>query len=459
MTGLLMLGCGGDDPAGPQTGSIEVTLMMSGSTLDVDGCLVSIDDGAGHVLLDGESVTTSGLSPYIHTVTLSGVAFNCSVRGAAVRSVAVISNQTATVDFVLDCPAPGNIELITRTAGSLIDPDGYTVTLDGESDQAVGARDTVAIEGLAVGEHAVGLTGLADNCGVAGENPRIAAVVEGETTRVDLSVLCLPFYDHIAFSSSREPSSGFGTDLWVMGSDGSNPVKLTDHPGPDYAPAWSPDGSRIAFRSYRDPIDGIWVMDADGSNTANLITAMTSFSNPAWSPDGSRIAFTRHSDIWVMNSDGKNPVRIVDSDASSSGHPTWSSDGSRIAFWTNRDGDAEIYVVNSDGSNPTNLTNHPANEFTPAWSPDGSQIAFESGRDGNTEIYVMDADGSNPVRLTDDPAWDRDPAWSPDGSRIVFQSGRDCNGEIYVMDADGSNPVRLTRHASSDRDPAWSPAQ
>jgi TolB protein len=109
--------------------------------------------------------------------------------------------------------------------------------------------------------------------------------------------------------------------------------------------------------------------------------------------------------------------------------------------------------------NPVNVTNHPANEFTPAWSPDGSQIAFESYRDGNSEIYVMDANGSNPVRLTDDPAWDRDPAWSPDGSRIVFQSARDCNGEIYVMNADGSNPVRLTRDASSDDDPAWSPAE
>ena len=458
---LLTLGCGGDDIAGPPTGSIEITLGMNGSSPDADGCRVAVDDGAGQVLLDAESVTAGGLSAGVHTVSISGVAFNCTVQGQDSRSVTVIANEIATVDFQLDCPAPGRIELISRTAGSLIDPDGYTVTLGGGADSHIGVSDTVALEQLAVGEHDVGLTGLADNCAVIGENPRAATVEEGETTRLDISVVCPPFDDHIAFTSYRDPNLDGTLDLWVMNSDGSNPVKLTDHPKPDSDPAWSPDGTRIAFRSSRDGKSNIWVMDADGSDAIDLTAQIGRYaSTPAWSPDGTRMAFTSYwgadSEIYVIGTDGSNPVNLTNHEAEDR-WPTWSPDGTRIAFVSRRDGNAEIYVMNADGSNPANLTNHPDGDTEPAWSPDGTWIVFESGRDDRAEIYVMNADGSNQRNVSSDPATDRNPSWSPDGSRIVFESRRDCNTEIYVMSADGSNPERLTRHAASDRDPAWSP--
>jgi hypothetical protein len=344
MTGLLMLGCGDEDLAGPQAGSIEVTLMMSGSTLDADGCLVSIDDGAGHVLLDGERVTTSGLSPDIHTVTLSEVAFNCSLQGETTRTVTVISNETATVDFDLDCPAPGNIELITRTGGSLIDPDGYTVTLDDGLDRDVGVSDTVTLKDLAVGEHVVGLTGIADECSVIGENPRSAVVEEGETTRVDISVVCPPFDDHIAFASYRDPKPDGTLDLWVMKSDGSNPVKLTDHPGPDSHPSWSPDGTLIAFQAYRNRDQDIWVMDADGSNPVNLTSDFSrDASAPAWSPDGTRIAFTSWEDIYVMNSDGTDVQALIDAPYGEY-TPSWTADCTKIVYCAHRWSNFDIYV-------------------------------------------------------------------------------------------------------------------
>jgi len=93
--------------------------------------------------------------------------------------------------------------------------------------------------------------------------------------------------------------------------------------------------------------------------------------------------------------------------------PSWSPDGRKITFRTLRDGNFEIYMMDADGSNPIRLTDDPASDGLPAWSPDGTKIAFQSDRDGNFEIYVMDADGSRPVNLTKDPARDAAPAWKP----------------------------------------------
>ena len=224
--------------------------------------------------------------------------------------------------------------------------------------------------------------------------------------------------------------------------------RLTNHPAADFSPVWSPDGHHIAFESDRDDNREIYVMGSDGSNPRNLTNHSAGDFFPSWSPDGRHIAFHSdrdgNSEIYVMDSDGSNPRRLTN-DPAKDRVPSWSPDGRHIAFRSERDGNSEIYVMDSDGSNPRNLTNHSAGDFFPSWSPDGRHIAFESYRDGNGEIYVMGSDGSNPRNLTNHSAWDFFPSWSPDGRHIAFRSERDGNFEmIYVMGSDGSNPRNLT---------------
>ena len=174
---------------------------------------------------------------------------------------------------------------------------------------------------------------------------------------------------------------------------------------------------RIAFASDRDGNWEIYVMNADGTAQTRLTNDAADDQNPAWSPDGSKIAFQsdRYGSgyrIYVMNADGTAQTRLTG--VGYDENPAWSPDGSKIAFHTRGGGSAEIHVMNADGTGQTRLTNNwPIQDFAPSWSPGGSKIAFVSDRDGDDEIYVMNADGTGQTNLTNDPAIDHSPAWSP----------------------------------------------
>lgn len=263
--------------------------------------------------------------------------------------------------------------------------------------------------------------------------------------------------DKLVFcSGTNDPG---GALIYTCNINGSNWTKLSgNHKGADLFPKWSPDGSKIVFYSDRDGgYYQIYVMNADGSNPVRLTRSESEDTLPAWSPDGSKIAFTSNrvgnvEHIFIMNADG-SAVRQVTQGSNDCAYPTWSPDGSRIAFMSKRDGNTDIYVISAGGSNLTRLTEGPQIESYPAWSPDGKKIAYQSNAFGNFEIFVMNSDGTDQKRITEAIYDNKYPAWSPDSSKIVFYSKRDCtndNGEIYIMDADGKNQTRVTRSDCTD---------
>ena len=165
------------------------------------------------------------------------------------------------------------------------------------------------------------------------------------------------------------------------------------------------------------------------------------------------------ADLYAMNSDGTNPVRLTTAGMHNvRGTPTspvWSPDGKWIAFASRNDGTnvrAQIYVVAADGSNLRNISNQTtAFDWSPTWSPDGLRIAFQSDRHAPTtnnsccvtSLYVMNADGTDVTRLTTGSN-DKLPRWSPDGSTIAFMSSRNGGiNHIFAMNPDGSNVRQL----------------
>ena len=255
----------------------------------------------------------------------------------------------------------------------------------------------------------------------------------------------------IAFvRAGSSPNSG--VDLFLTNVDGTNVVNLTDAPGPDEVPAWSPDGSRLAYTCMRQP-DGsislprrVCVRNADGTGFVVLSNTLADDYGPAWSRDGSQIAFTSancsscQTFLSVINADGTGRFPLFFSGA---GDPDWSPDNWTLVFRSF----GSIWTYNRLTQTSRGLTNG-TSDSRPRYSPDGSKIVFQSFRDGRPQIYEMNSDGSGQTRLTNNTAYETAPAWSPDGTKILFTSLRDGDQALYVMNADGSNPTRVT--AGSD---------
>jgi Tol biopolymer transport system component len=221
----------------------------------------------------------------------------------------------------------------------------------------------------------------------------------------------------------------------------------------DYAPTWSPDGSRIAYIHYRHgspSTTGIWIVDTAGVATHQILSG--DWGSLDWSPDGAHLAISGGSGIFSVKPTGDSLRAITTKGIA----PRWSPAGNKLAFWSYDSTGASIWLVSRDGTGLRSLAPTGIGRwYAPDWSPDGSRLVHlrmvsESIGD---KVFVMDTTGHAEQQLTTDVTIDQTPAWSPDGQWIAWSRRED--GKIWLMKPDGSEAHALSY--GGDEGPAWSP--
>ena len=254
----------------------------------------------------------------------------------------------------------------------------------------------------------------------------------------------------IVFVSARDGNN----EIYTSNTDGSNITRLTNDPGNDGQPKWSPDGTRIAFTSNRDGYPGLYIMNADGSNVVQRTFSVDSddgILGLTWSSDGTKIVYSdlayydeyygfEVTGLYVVSATSGSPLLLFGGGM----HPAWSPDGTRIAlaavrFVRREEYTYDIYTINADGTGFTPLSvgiNSGYDAFNyPTWSPNGAKLAVVYNY---TNVGLMNSDGSGFTSLMPGAAWGTGTSWSSDGTAIVYTSLSGSMQNISWVAADGS---------------------
>ena len=373
LTLILFVACGGDNSptnSNPDTestvtsGTLDLTISSTGSDIDEDGYVLSINDTSSQNVQTDEKVTISDLSEGNHQVELSDLSKNCSVNGDNPVTISITAGQTTTNTLSVDCKDILENEI------------AFHSNRDGDYEIFV--------------------------MNANGSNPR-------QLTNNSYSDK-QPVISHdgmkIAFTSSRNGTHS----IFVMNADGSNIQKVTDYTPPRYDKpvtlSWSLDDRKLIY-------SGIYQINIDGSDKETIQEGI----DPHYSPNGEKIAMVDEPLLYTMNYDGTGLKQITtyNSKIDTVRFPRWSPDGDKFVVSHLEEGYYNIYTINTDGTGGTHVFGRKYEEEKfPSWSPDGQYLIFETDRDNNKEIYRINSDGSGTVtNLTANPAEDGGAFWSP----------------------------------------------
>jgi TolB protein len=263
------------------------------------------------------------------------------------------------------------------------------------------------------------------------------------------------FATRIAYVSENRKARDYR--LVIAESDGEGVQNAVRSNEPIISPAWSPDGSKVAYVSFQARKPVIYVQDLATGTSRIVVNQKGSNSAPSWSPDGSKLTVALSKDgntqIYSVNADGSGLRRLSNSNGIDT-EPHFSADGQSIYFTSDRSGGPQIYKMSANGGGATRVTFKGSYNISPRVSSDGKTLAWISNRDGGFSLYAMDLASGQELRLADNAS---EPSFAPNGKHIMYAIKGGGRTVLSIVSVDGRVTHRLPAQAGSIREPSWGP--
>jgi TolB protein len=249
-------------------------------------------------------------------------------------------------------------------------------------------------------------------------------------------------------------------ELQIADADGQNPQVALRSREPIISPAWSPDGSRLAYVSFESGKPVVYVHHLATSKRSPVANYKGNNSAPAWAPDGNTLAvvLTRDglSQIYVVNAaDGSGLRRITRSPLIDT-EPTFSPDGRSIYFTSDRSGSPQVYQVGLDGGEPRRVTFNGGYNISPRISPDGKTLLTVTRRDGAYRVASLNLSNGSETLLTEGRD-DQSPSFAPNGMQVLYAAVQGGRSVLAGVSSDGRVRQTLSVLNGEIREPTWGP--
>jgi hypothetical protein len=508
---LLGLACGGGggDGGTPPTpvGSVHVTVVTTGSEPDPDGYSLRVATGTVRSVPVALDTVVTGLAPGLVTVTLDGLAPNCTSQPSSPFTVTVIAESTVNAGVTVTCVATrGSVVVSTVTTGADLDPDGYSAAVDGGTGAALALTGQTTIGALLPGAHTVTLNGVAPNCHDSQGLSRGVTIAAGVSVPASFTLNCsltTGFVSVTTVSTGAQPdpdgyslgldgtARAIGTNATLVAaqvSPGSHTLQLSGLAANCTVGGTNPRSVTVVAA---ETLATTFTVTCPAVGTLRMITQTSGLTQDPNGYDllidGLAAARLLGTDTFLFTNLVAGSHQVIVGDVSGNcglaapptQNVTITQGGTttltvtatctylagpkpdRIVFTRATHGpdpnvptfDYDLYEARADGSGVVPLLVAPGNQMWGSWSPDGTTLAYAHSLNDGTpgQVRLRAANGTNDRLLATGDM----PAWSPDGARLAYVD----NG-IWVVDVDGGNPHQLfSQGGGMDQasQPAWSP--